>query len=197
MCFGRETTKITRLCSQQLAMLLITRQLLANIKQVVIPFIVGRLNMFLIIVTASQNMDLGPRASHVGRAFSRMCTIHLNELHMAYDTESESEGSGMEGSSTDDDDSSSALSSSFSVANLCRFGFLGPSTIWDRVSMARDQLKRMVSNVCARLQSIRGDVAHGFARKRSSEDFTLTQVEVESSMQSVGRIDSFHCIIWS
>ena len=178
-------------------MLLITRQLLANIKEVVIPFIMGRLNMVRIIMSASSNMDMGQRASHLGRAFSRMCTIHLNELHMAYDTESESEGSRSGGGSgTDDDISSSDSSSSFSVAQLRRFGCLGPSTFWDLVTMAQVQLWRIVSSVGGRLQSIRGSVTQGFGRKHARDDFTLTQVEVESNMQSVGRITWFSYVIW-
>ena len=169
--FTIEFSLLSHVCSQQLAMLLITRQLMANLQEAIVPFITGRFHMFTIIVKASFSMSMADRATYLARAFTHICSVTMDEIHDGLETNLIE--------STDDDSSCEVIADivdsrgrNISNPQTTRFEFLR------RATLAQSSGQSIV---------ISGEeVLYENRVHRFSADIGLTQVEVESSMQRVG-----------
>ena len=156
--------------SQQLAMLLITRQLMANLQEAIVPFITGRFHMFTIIVKASFSMSMSDRVTYLARAFTHICSVTMDEIHDGLETNL------IESS---EDDSSGEINAycvdshgrNISNPRTTRFEFL------KRAAQTRSAQSILISGE---------EVLFENRVHRFTSDIGLTQVEVESSMQHVG-----------
>ena len=151
-------------------MLLITRQLMANIQEAIVPFVTGRFHMFTLIVKASFSMSMSDRATYLARAFANICSVTMDEIHDGLEaniTESSSDESNSEINPRAIDSKGRTISN----PRTTRFEFMKRAT----------QTQSVQSIVISGEEVLYENRVHRF-----TSDIGLTQVEVESSMQRVG-----------